>query len=77
VEGGSAVAGQDGEDWISPLREALAGVAPGGREAIGQLIVLYREFPAWAGWLPDRGRPRVTQPARHPRGPRVLVPMRW
>jgi hypothetical protein len=71
-------AGQDGQDWISPLREALAHVAPGGdREAISQLIALSLEFPAWAVWLPHRGRPWIATRAASSRPPGPGLPMVW
>jgi hypothetical protein len=77
VESGSAPAGQNGRDWDSPLREALAGVAPGDREAISQLIALHREFPAWAVWLPRRGGPWVATRMASSRAPGPGLPMVW
>jgi hypothetical protein len=77
VESGNAPGGQDGRDWDSPLREVLAGVAPGDREAIGQLIVLVREFPGWAVWLPRRGGPWVATRMASSRAPGPGLPMVW
>jgi hypothetical protein len=55
----------------------LAGVAAGCREAIDQLIVLSREFPAWAVWLPYQGRPWVAARAASSRVPGPGLPMVW
>jgi hypothetical protein len=78
VESDSAPAGQGDEHGISPpLLEALAGLDAGASGVISQVIVLYREFPAWAVWLPYRGR-RWT--AVHPawaRAPGPDLPMIW
>ena len=38
------------------MLEALAGLDAETSQVIGQVIALYREFPAWAVWLPHGGR---------------------
>ena len=77
MEDENAPAGQDGQDWIPALREALAGAAPGDREAISQLIALHREFPAWAVWPSHRGRPWIATRAASSRAPGPGLPMIW
>jgi hypothetical protein len=74
VDGDGVPAGQD---WISPLREVLNDLDPGDREAISQLIVLHRELPAWAVWLPCRGRPWIATRAASSRVPGPGLPMMW
>jgi hypothetical protein len=60
VERDSTPAGQEGGRGIAPaLLEAVAGLDPGALQVITEVIVLHREFPAWAVWLPDRGRPWI------------------
>jgi hypothetical protein len=77
VEGDDAPGRQEGEDWISPLREELAGVAPDDREAIIQLIALYREFPVWAVWRPYRGHGWIAVRPASSRAPGPDLPMVW
>jgi hypothetical protein len=56
VEGDSTPAGREGGREIPPeLGEALAGLDPAALQAITEVIVLHREFPAWALWLPHLG----------------------
>jgi hypothetical protein len=65
-------------DAISAQLEAMLGhVAPWDTEAIGQLAVLSREFPAWAVWLPHRGRPWIAARAASSRPPGPGLPMVW
>jgi hypothetical protein len=59
------------------LLETLAGLDADARQDVAETIVLHRDFPAWAVWLPYRGRPwAAVRPAsaRHP-GPDL--PMLW
>ena len=57
MEQESSPRGHGDEDGISPpLAEALAGLDAEARSAVGQVVVLYREFPAWAVWLPHSSR---------------------
>jgi hypothetical protein len=65
-------------DAISAQLEAmLALAAPSDGEAIGQLIDLHREFPAWAVWLPHHGRPWVAARMASSRAPGAGLPMVW
>ena len=66
--------GHGGEDGISP---ALAGLDAEASEAIAQVIVLYREFPAWAVWLPHGGRRWTAVRPASARAPAPEVPMIW
>jgi hypothetical protein len=84
AEGDSAVerdgtsAGQDGGRGMSPeLLEALAGLAPGAVQAIAEVIVLHREFPAWAVWIPERGRPWTGVRPASARAPGPELPLVW
>jgi hypothetical protein len=57
VERDSDPAGREGEHGLSPqLLEALAGLDAGASQVMAAIIGLYREFPAWAVWLPSAGR---------------------
>ena len=70
--------GHGGEERISsPLAEALAGLDAEASEAIAQVIVLYREFPAWAVWLPHGGRRWTAVRPASARAPAPEVPMIW
>jgi len=63
-----APCGQEGGYGASPLlAEALAGLGSWAMQAIGEVIVLHREFPAWAVWLPQ-GAARGSRSARPQRG---------
>jgi len=65
-------------DAISAQLEAIFGrVAPWDTEAISQLLALSREFPAWAVWLPHRGRPWIATRAASSRAPGPGLPMVW
>ena len=78
MEFDSAAAGQGDERGISPsLLEALAGLDVEAREAITQVIVLHREFPAWAVWLPYRGHPWIAVRPASARVPGPELPMIW
>lgn len=70
--------GRDGEDGISPsLAEALAGLDAEASVVISQVIALYREFPAWAVWLPHGGRPWAAVRPASARAPAPELPMIW
>ena len=78
MESDSAPAGQRDEDGISPqLLEALAGLDAEASGAISQVIVLYREFPAWAVWLPHGGRRWAAVRPASARAPGPDLPMIW
>ena len=77
MERESAPAGHEDEHGISPLLEALAGLGAEARQAITQVVVLHREFPAWAVWLPERGRPWTAVRPASARAPGPDLPMVW
>jgi hypothetical protein len=78
VEFDSAPAGQRDEHGISPpLPELLAGLDSEARQAIIQVVALYREFPAWAVWLPYRGRRWAAVRPASARAPGPDLPMIW
>lgn len=78
MEQESAPRGQRDEDGISPpLPEALAGLDAKARSAISQVIVLHREFPAWAVWLPHGGRQWIAVRPAAARAPGPDLPMIW
>jgi len=78
VERDSSPAGQEDEHGISaPLLEALAGLGPEARQAVIQVIVLLREFPAWAAWPPRRERSWTAVRPASARAPGADLPMVW
>jgi hypothetical protein len=78
VEQESSLRGHGGEDGISPpLAEALAGLDEKARSAISEVVVLYREFPAWAVWLPRGGRQWTAVRPASARAPGPDLPMIW
>jgi hypothetical protein len=78
MEGDSTAAGRDGQGGTSPaLREALSGLAPGALQAIAEVIVLHRELPAWAVWLPHGGRPWIAVRPASARAPGPELPLLW
>ena len=78
MEYDSTHAGQGDEHRISPsLVEALAGLDPEAEQAILQVIVLHCEFPAWAVWLPHRGRSWTGGRPASARAPSADLPMIW
>jgi hypothetical protein len=78
VEQESTACGHGGEDGISPrLPEALAGLDAEARSVISQVIVLHREFPAWAVWLPHGGRQWTAVRPASARAPGPDLPMIW
>jgi hypothetical protein len=78
VESDSVPAGQGDEHGISPqLLEALAGLDTEASEAVSQVISLYREFPAWAVWLPHGGRQWTAVRPASARAPGPDLPMVW
>ena len=74
MEQESTPRGHGDEDGISP---SLAGLGTEARSAISQLIVLHREFPAWAVWLPHEGRPWAAVRPASARPPGPDLPMIW
>jgi hypothetical protein len=78
VEQESTPRGHGGEDEIPPsLAAALAGLDAEADGAIGQVIVLHREFPAWAVWLPHGGRQWTAVRPASARAPGPDLPMIW
>jgi len=78
VEGDSIPPGQDDGNEIAPqLREALAGLDPGALSALAEVIVLHRQFPAWAVWLPSPGRGWVAVCPASVRAPGPDLPLLW
>lgn len=78
MESDSAPAGRGDEHRIEPsLLETLAGLGPEDRQAISQVIALHREFPAWAVWLPYRGRRWAAVRPASERAPGPDLPMIW
>ena len=78
MKGDSAPAGREDKREISPaLLEALAGLDPEALHGIIEVIVLHREFPAWAVWLPHGGRGWVAVRAASSRVPGPDLPMLW
>src|SRR5579871_6644756 len=70
--------GQEDGHGVSPLPAgALAGLGPEAGQAIAEVIVLYREFPDWAVWLPDGGRPWTAVRPASARAPGPDLPMIW
>lgn len=63
---------------VSPLLlEALAGLDAGTGQAAAEMIVLRREFPAWAVWPPYRGRAWAAVRPASARPPGPDLPMVW
>jgi len=78
VDSDSAPAGQGDEHGISPLlTEVLAGLDSAETQALIQVVALYREFPAWAVWLPSRGRQWTAVRPASARAPGPELPMIW
>jgi hypothetical protein len=78
VEQESTPRGHGGEDGISPpLAEALAGLDAEARSAISEVVVLYQQFPAWAVWLPHKGRQWAAVRPASARAPGPDLPMIW
>jgi hypothetical protein len=78
VDPESTPGGQDGQDGIVPsLPDALAGLDTGARQAVTEFIMLHRQFPAWAVWLPHQGRPWTALRPASARVPGPDLPMIW
>jgi len=77
LERESTPRGHGDEDGISPLLESLAGLDAETSEVIGQVMALYREFPAWAVWLPHGGRRWTAVRPASARAPGPDLPMIW
>jgi hypothetical protein len=56
---------------------AIAGLGVEAGQAMSQVIVLHREFPAWAVWLPQRGGPWTAVRPASARAPGPDLPMIW
>ena len=59
------------------LINALSGLDPHTVQAITEVIVLHREFPEWAAWLPDGSRRWVAVRVASARAPSPEVPLIW
>lgn len=59
------------------MLEALAGLDPEARQALSEVVVLHREFPAWAVWLPHGGRPWTAVRPASSRAPGPDLPTIW
>jgi len=68
---------EDGREISPALLEALAGLDRDALQVITEVIVLHREFPAWAIWLPDRGHPWIAVRPASARVPSPDLPMLW
>jgi hypothetical protein len=78
VKFGSTLGRQAGEPGLSPrLAEALAGIAAAAMADIAEVIVLHREFPGWAVWLPHGGRPWIAVRPASGRAAGPDLPMIW
>ena len=78
MEGDRTPAGrEDGREASPELLAALAGLDPEALQVITEVIALHREFPAWAVWLPHRGRDWVAVRAASARVPGPDLPMVW
>jgi len=63
---------------VSPLLlETLAGLDAEARQAVAEIIVLRRDFPAWAVWPPFRGRAWAAVRPASARPPGPDLPMVW
>ena len=70
--------GQDGGHDIPPqIREALADLDPGALPALAEFIVLHREFPPWAVWIPHADRPWIAVRPASARAPGPDLPLLW
>ena len=70
--------GRDDQDEIVPsLPDALAGLDTEDRRAVTELIVLHRQFLAWAVWLPHQGCPWTALRPASARVPAPDLPMIW
>jgi len=71
------VGGDSGPAGREDLAAALAGLDPEGVRAIAAVIVLHRQFPAWAVWPPHRGRRWIAVRAASARAPGPEAPLVW
>lgn len=70
--------GDSDEREIPPLLlEILAGLDLEARQAIAEIISLYREFRVWAVWLPSGGRSWTAVRPASARVPGPDLPMIW
>jgi hypothetical protein len=78
VERDSDPAAREGEHGISPqLLEVLAGLDAEASRVMAAIIGLYREFPAWAVWLPSADRAWTAVRPASERVPDPEQPMVW
>ena len=74
---GTPAGRDDGQEIPPPLREVLAGLDPRALPALAEFIVLHRQFPAWAVWLPSAGREWVAVRPASARAPGPDLPLLW
>ncbi len=67
--------GRDDEHALPP--ETLAGLDTDAGQVIAEVIMLHREFPAWAVWLPGRGHAWTAVRPASARAPGPDLPMVW
>jgi hypothetical protein len=78
VERDSNPAAREGEHGISPqLLAALAGLDADASHSMAAIILLYREFPAWAVWPPSADRAWTAVRPASERVPGPELPMIW
>jgi hypothetical protein len=71
-------AGPEDESGISQhLAEALAGLDARVKQAIMEVIILHRQFPAWAVWLPHGSQGWVAVRPASTRAPGPELPLVW
>lgn len=60
-----------GGDEEAQMREALTGLEPAARQTLAETVMLLRDHPLWAIWMPaDRGDWAAARPASsRPPGP--------
>jgi hypothetical protein len=59
------------------LLEAVEGLGPEAVRAVGEVVGLHREFPAWGIWLPAGSRPWTAVRLASGRCPGPGLPMVW
>lgn len=75
MERESGPPGRGDEHALPP--EALAGLVTDARQMIAEVIMLHREFPAWAVWLPGQGLSWAAVRPASARAPGPDLPMVW
>lgn len=75
MERESGLPGRDDKHALPP--ETLAGLDADVRQVIAEVIMLHREFPAWAVWLPAQRRSWTAVRPASARTPGPGLPMVW